>query len=69
MPRRMPALDSGSTADADGIAHIGLRVIHDHGIGVLDEFDLRRVDMDAVAEDRLRAEMPWSCRRCTGRRP
>jgi len=43
-------------ADADGIGHVGFGVVDDHGVGVLDELDLRRIHMDAVAEDGFLAE-------------
>ena len=43
-------------ADADGVGHVGLGVVDNHGMGVLDELDLSRVHMDAVAEDGLVAQ-------------
>ena len=43
-------------ADADGVGHVGLGVVDDHGVGVLDELDLRGVHVDAVAEDGLLAQ-------------
>ena len=53
----MPALDSGSTGrDADGVGHVGLGVVDNHGVGILDKLDLSRVHMDAVAENSLVAQ-------------
>ena len=43
-------------ADADGVAHVGLRIVHDHRTGFLDELHLGGVDVDAVTEDGLGAE-------------
>ena len=43
-------------AGADGVAHIGLGVVDDHGAGVLNEFNFGGIDMDAVAENGLFAQ-------------
>ena len=43
-------------ADAHGVAHVALGVVDDHGVGVFDELDLRRIHVDTVTEDGFRAE-------------
>ncbi|MPM26014.1 hypothetical protein SDC9_72515 [bioreactor metagenome] len=42
--------------DAHGIAHIALGVVDTHGVGGLDDVHLGGVDVDAVAEKRLRSQ-------------
>ena len=43
-------------ADADGVAHVGFRIVHDHRAGLLDDLHFGGVDVDAVAEDGLGTE-------------
>ena len=43
-------------ADADGVAHVGFRIVHDHRAGLFDDLHFGGVDVDAVAEDGLGAE-------------
>ena len=43
-------------ADADGVAHVGFRIVHDHRAGLLDNLHFGGVDVDAVAEDGLGTE-------------
>ena len=41
---------------ATGVAHIGLRIVNDHSVRLLDQIHLMRIDVDAVAEQRLVSE-------------
>ena len=40
-------------ADADRVRHVGFGVIDNHCASILDQLDLRRIHVDAVAEDGL----------------
>ena len=43
---------------AYGIAHVGLRVVHNHGVCFFYDVHLRGIDVDAVPKERLFPENP-----------
>ena len=50
-----PLVELKHRADADGVAHVALRVIHHHGAGFLNDLHFGGVDVDAVSQNGLGA--------------